>query len=129
MSHLAASLRFRPPKGAALTQPTAYAQEINREQWLQLATRQITPLFQALGRKVPPVKVSVGFPSGGLRSSAIGQCWPASGAQDKQNHIFISPSLGSAYEVIDTLAHELIHAVDDCQHKHGKEFKALALAL
>lgn len=112
-----------------MIQPTAYEQEINREHWLQLATLQITPLFQALGRKVPPVKVSVGFPSGGLRSRAIGQCWPVSGAQDKQNHIFISPSLGSAYEVIDTLAHELIHAVDDCQHKHGKEFKALALAL
>jgi len=27
------------------------------------------------------------------------------------------------------LVHELVHAVDDCQHKHGKEFKKIALSL
>ena len=27
-----------------------------------------------------------------------------------------------AVEVLDTLLHELIHAVDDCEHKHGKAF-------
>jgi hypothetical protein len=32
-------------------------------------------------------------------------------------------------EVLDTLVHELVHAVDDCQHKHGKEFKKIALSL
>ncbi len=32
-------------------------------------------------------------------------------------------------EVLDTLTHELVHAVDDCQHRHGKEFKEIALAV
>jgi hypothetical protein len=27
------------------------------------------------------------------------------------------------------LFHELVHAVDDCQHKHGKEFKKIAIKL
>jgi hypothetical protein len=31
--------------------------------------------------------------------------------------------------VLDTLVHELVHAVDDCQNKHGKEFKKIALSL
>ena len=129
MSLAANSLWLRQSSETALNQSTVSKDTINREQWLQLAIRHLAPLFNVLGHQVPSVKVSVGFPSGGLRSSAIGQCWARDGAQDKQNHIFISPTLGSAYAVIDTLAHELIHAVDDCKHKHGKEFKALALAL
>jgi hypothetical protein len=28
--------------------------------------------------------------------------------------------------VLDTLTHELVHAVDNCEHRHGKEFKAIA---
>ena len=101
----------------------------NREAWLQAAVAKLAPIFKAIGHEVPPVKTSIGFPSGGIRSNAIGQCWARGGAKDKLNHIFISPTLGSAYEAIDTLAHELIHAVDDCVHKHGKEFKAIALAI
>jgi hypothetical protein len=31
--------------------------------------------------------------------------------------------------VLDTLVHELVHAVDDCEHKHGKEFKKIAISL
>ena len=102
---------------------------LTREAWLQLATRRLADeLFRPLGHAVPEVKVSVGFASGGMRSHAIGQCWARSSADDQINHIFIAPSLG-AYDAIDTLAHELIHAVDDCEHKHGKEFKKIALAL
>jgi len=103
---------------------------INREAWLQAATRILAQrVFTPAGFDVPQVQVSVGFASGGLRSRAIGQCWSKSGAKDGLNHIFISPSLGEAYEALDTLTHELIHAVDDCKHKHGKEFKSIALAI
>ena len=44
----------------------------------------------------------------------------------KINYIFISPSLDDPVEVLDTLVHELAHAVDDCEHKHGKEFAEIA---
>ena len=101
-----------------------------REAWLLQATQLLAEtLFLPLGYSVPTVKVSVGYASGGLRSRAIGQCWARKSADDQLNHIFISPTLGSGFEVIDTLTHELVHAVDDCQHKHGKEFKKIALAL
>jgi SprT-like family len=101
-----------------------------REGWLLQATQLLAEtLFLPLGYTVPAVKVSVGYASGGLRSSAIGQCWARKSADDQLNHIFISPTLGSSFEVIDTLTHELVHAVDDCQHKHGKEFKKIALAI
>ncbi len=29
--------------------------------------------------------------------------------------------------MLDTLVHALVHGVDDCQYKHGKEFKKIAL--
>ena len=101
-----------------------------RESWLLHATHLLgQTLFQPLGYTVPTVKVSVGYASSGLRSRAIGQCWSRKNADDQLNHIFISPTLGNGFEVIDTLTHELVHAVDDCQHKHGKEFKKIALAI
>ena len=86
---------------------------LTREVWLQQAAiRLANDLFKPLGHVVPKVQVSIGFASGGLRSNAIGQCWPRSRADDNLNHIFVAPSL-NAYDTIDTLAHELIHAVDN----------------
>ena len=103
---------------------------VTREAWLLEATAQLAAsVFAPLGYTVPPIQVSVGYASTGLRSSAIGQCWSRASAEDGLNHVFISPTLGTAYAVIDTLAHELVHAVDDCQHKHGKDFKKIALAI
>ena len=100
-----------------------------REQWLLTAVEKVTPLFTALGYRVPPCRVSCGFASTGLRSGHIGQCWSRASGADAVNQIFISPALADPIEVIDTLVHELVHAVDDCQHKHGKEFKKIALRL
>ena len=100
-----------------------------REQWLLAAVEKVTPLFTGLGYRVPPCRVSCGFTSTGVRSGHIGQCWSRRSGADAVNQIFISPTLADPIEVIDTLVHELVHAVDDCQHKHGKEFKKIALKL
>jgi len=56
----------------------------------------------------------------------IGQCWSTQSSSAGVNEIFISPKLADPVEVLDTLTHELVHAVDNCKHKHGKEFKAIA---
>ena len=109
---------------------TTTSPHATREGWLLLASDLLAQeLFAPHGYRVPSVKVSVGYASTGLRSSAIGQCWSRKSAEDDTNHIFISPSLGTAYEVIDTLTHELVHAVDDCEHRHGKAFRKIALAI
>jgi hypothetical protein len=34
--------------------------------------------------------------------------------------------LDEPVQVLDTLVHELVHAVDDCLHHHGPEFKKIA---
>jgi hypothetical protein len=56
----------------------------------------------------------------------VGQCWSSKSSDDGVNEIFISPVHADPIEVLDTLTHELVHAVDDCAHRHGKEFKKIA---
>jgi len=98
---------------------------LNREQWLEEAVKLLSFIFKDRGYEVPPVKVSCGF---ALTSSrrVIGQCWSSQSSSAGVNEIFISPKLADPVEVLDTLTHELVHAVDNCKHKHGKEFKAIA---
>lgn len=100
-----------------------------RESWLQAAVTHLRAMFAAKNFVVPDCQVSCGFTSTGVRSGHIGQCWSKKSAANEVNQIFISPTLSSAFDVIDTLTHELVHAVDDCQHKHGKEFKKIALKM
>ena len=99
---------------------------MNREQWLMAAVDHLVPIFEARGYSVPPVKVSVGFPSTGGKGRHLGQCWSTKSSADGMNQIFIAPHLPTPIEVIDTLVHELVHAVDDCQSGHGENFKRIA---
>jgi hypothetical protein len=97
-----------------------------REIWLHNAVDLIAPLFKNKGYTIPKVKVSCGFPSTGNKSKHIGQCWGKSSTNDGTNQLFISPVLDEPVQVLDTLVHELVHAVDDCLHHHGPEFKKIA---
>jgi hypothetical protein len=102
----------------------------NRESWLLAAIDLLRPVFLSKNHVIPTdVMVSCGFASTGTRSHHIGQCWSKRSSTNGQNQIFISPALHEPVEVLDTLVHELVHAVDDCEHKHGKEFKKIALSL
>lgn len=100
-----------------------------REQWLQNAVTALTPFFSAKGYSVPNCYVSCGFASTDVKRGHIGQCWSTKASADKVNQIFISPVLSDSVAVLDTLMHELIHAVDDCKNKHGPVFKKMALKL
>jgi hypothetical protein len=102
---------------------------ITREQWLQNAVTALTPLFSAKGYSVPNCHVSCGFASTDVKRGHIGQCWSTKASADKVNQIFISPAFSDSVVVLDTLMHELIHAFDDCENKHGPVFKKMALKL
>jgi hypothetical protein len=102
----------------------------NREAWLLAAVQLLKPIFAAKRHIVPDdCQVSCGFASTGTRSHHIGQCWSRRSSTNERNQIFISPALGDPVQVLDTLVHELVHAVDNCEHKHGKEFKKIALSI
>lgn len=103
--------------------------QVTREDWLLRAVDMLRPIFERAGFFVPPVKVSIGFTSGGTRSRHLGQCWASKCSADGTNQIFISPSESDPVEILDTLTHELVHAVDDCKSGHGEGFKKIALAI
>jgi predicted Zn-ribbon and HTH transcriptional regulator len=100
--------------------------KITRELWLQNAVDLVSPIFKNKGYTIPKVQVSCGFPSTGNKSKHVGQCWGKSSTNDGTNQLFISPVLDEPVQVLDTLVHELVHAVDDCMHHHGPEFKKIA---
>ena len=100
--------------------------QANREQWLMAAVLEIKPLFERMGYSVPVVKVSVGFPSTGGKGRHLGQCWSTKSAEDGVNQIFIAPHLQTPFDFLDTLVHELVHAVDECESGHGESFKQIA---
>lgn len=93
--------------------------------WLKAAVLALTPLFEAEGYEVPPIRVHLGWTSAGLRTTRIGECWPRSSAEDGVNSIFITTQLKTPVSVLDVLMHEMVHAVDDCTHKHGKVFAVI----
>ena len=101
--------------------------EIIREQWLMQAVEHLAPLFERAGYAVPILRVSIGFPSTGSKGRHLGQCWSTKSAVDGVNQIYIAPHLPTPLDVLDTLVHELVHAVDDCQSGHGENFKKIAL--
>lgn len=102
---------------------------LTREAWLLFAVNAIEPIFLERGFKIPKVRVSCGIPSTSKRGSAVGQCWGSNSSSDGFNEIFITPIYDKPIDILDTLTHELVHAVDDCEHKHGKEFKRIATTI
>ena len=109
--------------------PTPPIGHTYRESWLADAVMRIRPWFAALKYEVPEVRVSIGFPSTGRNGVHIGQCWPTTRSVDGVNQIFVSPVLEDPVSVLDTLVHELVHAVDDCKNRHGAPFRKIALAI
>lgn len=104
---------------------------MTREEWLTRAVNVLdAQVFAPQGLTVPAVRVSVGWPGGrGNKDSTIGQCWASIASADGRAQLFISPTMDDAVRVLDILAHEMIHAVDDCQNGHKGEFRRMALAI
>lgn len=102
----------------------------NREAWLEAAIKELTKLFAKIDHEVPTVRVSVGWPGGrGKKQNVIGQCFATTSATDKTAQIFVSPVVVEPLKALTVVAHELIHAVDDCKSGHKKGFIKIAREL
>lgn len=109
------------------------ARQINREEWLQKAVKELRrQVFVPAGIDVPETAVSCGFPGGGSARKRIGECWATKASDGNLSQVFISPVLEGELLVLATLAHELVHVVDDCENGHKAPFvhmmKAIGLA-
>lgn len=110
------------------TTDTPKAKQITREQWLQHAVSVIRAetLKRDSDITIPPVQVSCSWPGGGDSQKRIGECWARCASKAGINEIFISPKIEDSAKVMSILAHELVHAVDDCKNGHKKAFVMLA---
>ena len=103
---------------------------MNREEWLHALCGKFNELFKGIGYEIPPnIKISCGFPSKGVRSKSIGECWDNDCSDGKFSEIFISPKLDEPLVVASTLVHEIIHATIGVKEKHNKVFKDMALKI
>lgn len=99
----------------------------SREVWLAGAVQALTPIInEVCGGIVPPVptvRVGVGFPSSGQRSSVRGECWVRHMALDGVNEIILRITLeADIIDILGTLTHEMLHAALDCQDGHSGRF-------
>lgn len=104
-----------------------------REQWLLAGLELVKPEFTRIGQKVPKrIRVSCGFPSKnplGNKKRRIGECWADKASKGKFFEIFISPTLDKPFDVLDTLVHEVVHAVVGLECGHKGEFRKVAKAV
>lgn len=104
--------------------------DLMREDWLHdVGQHLLETLFADADIPAPPAwRVSVGWPHGS-RGKVIGQCFKREAADDNANHLFVSPTIDKSEDVVAVLAHELIHACDDCESGHRGAFAKWATAL
>ena len=105
----------------------------DREAWLTLACAMILDylleLIAGSGYARPPFRVSVGWPVGGRSGRrSIAQCFARMMSSDGHNEIFVSPIIDHVPMIMETLAHELIHAILDLEDGHRGRFATLARA-
>ena len=104
-----------------------------REAWLENCVSEFDRrVFSPFSHHLPRVKVAIGFPSTkgvSKRRRTLGQCWSREASDDGLNQIFINPTLTSAEQIVDVLAHELVHAVDDCKSGHKGAFWKICKAV
>jgi hypothetical protein len=107
-----------------------------RESYLQEAANLILdelimPAVAAKGFEYPrpAFRISVGWPKHSRGGKAVAQCFTREASTDGRNEIFVTPEIDDPVRVMDAVAHELIHAVDDCASGHRNFFAAVARAI
>ena len=103
-----------------------------RDEWLSAAVDLLNvDVFKQAGIDTldSSWRISCSFPGGGSARKRIGECWPSGSSDDKTREMFISPVEDDAVEILGTVAHEMIHAIDDCQNGHKGPFRKMALAI
>lgn len=102
-----------------------------REEWLQLGVVELAKkVFKPADLTVPTdAKVSCSWPGGGSARKRIGECWSREASGAKVNEMFISPTIEDPVRALDVLAHEVIHAIDDCKNGHKAPFTRMMKAI
>jgi hypothetical protein len=104
------------------------------EAWLDEACQLISEGFKQRGYEVPKVRVLFGFTTSGHDNrksigNHLGECLSKKWTEDETIVITVTPLAERTIDALSVLAHELVHAIDNCQNDHGGDFLNLAKAL
>ena len=104
------------------------------EAWLDEACQLISKGFKQRGYEVPKVRVLFGFTTSGHDNrkslgNHLGECLSKKWTEDETIVITVTPLAERTIDALSVLAHELVHAIDNCQNDHGGDFLNLAKAL
>jgi hypothetical protein len=118
-----------PGEATGTKRPVAFAL-YERDLWLVRATKELRAYITGVGLPLPKrVTLKVGATQLVSGVPALGECWPSKASPEHEPGIVISASLTDPIVVLATVVHELIHAADDCQSRHGPWFASWANAL
>ncbi len=85
---------------------------IIRQEWIEEAVKMFREHFKVNWWNVPDnIRVSIGYPVGvkdGKRK--LGQCIHSMFSGDSHSEVFLSPDYTDTNEILETIAHEMIHA-------------------
>lgn len=104
---------------------------MTKEHWLRRALPPIQrKVFRPAGLEVPDdVRLTCNTLVVRVPENCIGQCESRELAPRGVNLVFISPRIVRGDVALWILVHELVHAIDDCQHGHGAPFARMARAI
>jgi hypothetical protein len=107
-----------------------WAPAFRRNLWLAQAVTDLRPHFYGAGLPLPKqVLVTTGSTLVTESGPALGQCTSSKSRADRLPMITIHETLSDRVTILAALVHELIHAADDCQCRHGAWFTAWAMEL
>ncbi len=113
-----------------MTTETNKSPSILRQEWVEHAAAVFKQHFAECYWTVPDnIRLSIGFPVGSKDGKKkLGICHNEEWSADKHWEIFISPDYTDTKEILETIAHEMIHATVKVPGHRGK-FKECAIAV
>lgn len=112
----------------AITRAAWLGAQYTREQWLNRMLGHVLDMYEsACGAsfEAPRIRVSCGWAGvapGGRVDCVRGACYGPLSSGDDTHEIFISPMLDDGATVVETLCHEVTHAVAGIEANHGTTF-------
>lgn len=104
------------------------------EAWLDEACQLISDFYKEKGFEVSKVRVLFGFTTSGHDNRKSlgnheGECLSKQWTDDETIIILVTPLVERAIIALSVLAHELVHAIDNCKSDHGSDFLQNAKAV
>ena len=110
--------------------------EVKVSKWLQDALPELQKrVFGPAKLEIPKkLRLNVGMMPGksGAKNKTLGVCYKAkvnNGVSLITLNIASPDAMETSERILDILCHEIIHAIDDLENGHGKEFKKMAEAI